>query len=388
MKNINSLIMRSCAIVISLLILASCVKFPEETYVSPLSVPADFNWKSIKAKPVSVNTIATILNEDDDTVAYFIPPGDYSINVGMNDTLKIIAEDSNPLTKALSGNIKEVIYFPAKGKYSTIMFEDLFPIKGDMDMNDVVFGLNIEYFLDNQARVLGFRMNIQPRAAGSSYQAIGLAATISSPDKKVSIVKEIIHSSDPRLSRFFSVNSTKDGYTPEVGQSKYEVIPITGDFRSNFAQTTQLFINVRNIDQEVKPENFSVTVEFNSEDKMPASNFTFLEELQQGKFNLDIFAVFGQRGREVHFKGQKPTDNFNFQFLLATMTGDFSTVDNWVWAILSDKSIRHQQEFVKIYNAYPNFKTWAEGEISIGSDWHIPSVKDSLYTRLDFSYVN
>lgn len=108
--------MRSCAIVISLLILASCVKFPEETYVSPLSVPADFNWKSIKAKPVSVNTIATILNEEGDTVAYFIPPGDYSINVGMNDTLKIIAEDSNPLTKALSGNIKEVIYFPAKGK--------------------------------------------------------------------------------------------------------------------------------------------------------------------------------------------------------------------------------------------------------------------------------
>ena len=62
LKNINSLIMRSCAIVISLLILASCVKFPEETYVSPLSVPADFNWKSIKAKPVSVNTIANEKN--------------------------------------------------------------------------------------------------------------------------------------------------------------------------------------------------------------------------------------------------------------------------------------------------------------------------------------
>ena len=69
LKNINSLIMRSCAIVISLLILASCVKFPEENYVSPLVVPADFNWKSIEAKSVSVNSISTILNEDGDTVA-------------------------------------------------------------------------------------------------------------------------------------------------------------------------------------------------------------------------------------------------------------------------------------------------------------------------------
>lgn len=373
-------------IVISLFV--SCVKFPEDTYISPMNVPADFNWKSIEAKPLSINGVSTILNENGDTVAYFIPPGDYLINAGKGSVLKVIAENYSAPTKALSGNVKETIYFPAKGKYATVMFEDLFPNKGDMDMNDVVFGLNIEYYLDNQARIVGMRINIQPRAIGSSYQVIGLAATIAAPDKKVSIIKEIVHSTNPQLNDLFLVDYTKDGYTSELRQSTYEVIPLTGNFRSYFSNTSELFINVRDVDQAVSAENFSVTVEFKSEEKFPVSNFTLLEELQSGKLNLDIFTVFAHRGKEVHFKGQIPTDYFNYQYLISTMTGGFYTVDNWVWAILSDKSIRHPKEFVKIYHAYPNFITWAESGGQISSNWHIPSISDSLYSGQNFDYVN
>ncbi|NTU95843.1 MAG: DUF4842 domain-containing protein, partial [Bacteroidales bacterium] len=60
----------------------------------------------------------------------------------------------------------------------------------------------------------------------------------------------------------------------------------------------------------------------------------------------------------------------------------------WVWAIISDKSIRHPLEWVKIYHAYPNFKVWAEGGGDIGSDWYVPSVADSLHSNSYFSYIN
>jgi LruC domain-containing protein len=114
-----------------------------------------------------------------------------------------------------------------------------------------------------------------------------------------------------------------------------------------------------------------------------------LDYLKDGKINLDIFAVFDTRGKEVHFKGQLPTNKFTIQYFMSTRPKmDFSTVDNWVWAVLSPKSIRHPLEFVKIYNAYPNFKTWAEAGGEVGVDWYNNTVRDSLWTKHNFNYVN
>jgi LruC domain-containing protein len=126
-----------------------------------------------------------------------------------------------------------------------------------------------------------------------------------------------------------------------------------------------------------------------SSEIFPFSNFTFLEENQLGKVNLDIFALVDNRGKEIHFKGQRSTDKFSFQYFISTRPkSDFSTIDNWVWAIISDKSIRYNLEYVKIYNAYPNFKVWAEGSGAIGSEWYTPSVADSLYQKIDFHFIN
>lgn len=382
--------MRSRFIVVAfILLLASCFKMPKDDFVPLLNVPADFDWKTIEAKPVSIGTTSSVLNEDGDTIASFLPAGNYNLTVGKSSTLTVVKESSFAMTKVISGNIKEKAYFPAKNKYATVMFEDLFPSKGDMDMNDIVFGLNIEYFLDNQARVVGIRINIQPRGIGSSYQDIGLAANISSLDN-LDIVDNVTHSAEPGLLPLFNVTySKKDEYSPELNNKNSQVIPITGNFRLYFDNDKDLFVNVRNIDVITPTNNFSVEIEFKSSNKFPFSSLTFLEPIQSGKINLDIFAVFGSRGREIHFKGQRPTDLFSYQYFMNTRPKtDFSTIDNWVWVIISDKSIRHTQEFVKIYNAYPNFKVWAEGGGSIGSNWYTPSVQDSLYLKTNFDYVN
>lgn len=368
--------------------LASCFKMPKDTYVSPLNVPDDFNWKTLEAKKVTLTQISSVLDDEGDTIASFLPAGDYGLTVGKNTTLTVVQSTSVP-TKAVSGNVKQRVYFPAKNKYATVMFEDLFPNKGDMDMNDIVFGLNIIYLLDNQARVVGIQLNIQPRAAGSSYEIIGLAANLSSTTP-LDIVKNISNSEDPALLPLFAVTTNNDGYSPELNNTNSQVIPITGNFRSYFDNDKDLFLNVRNIDVVTPTKNFTVLIELQSNDKyFPYSELTFLDSAQAGKKNLDIFAVLGTRGREVHFKGQIPTDHFSYQHFITTRPKtDFSTIDNWVWAIISDKSIRHQQEFVKIYHAYPNFQTWAEGGGAIGSNWYIPSVIDSLYTKANFNYIN
>jgi len=364
---------------------------PNDPYISPLKVPESFDWKSIEAKKVTITQVSSVLNEKGDTVASFLPPGDYGLIVGKTSTLTVVQEAATPAvqTKAPGAiKSKEKIYFPAKNKYATIMFEDLFPSKGDMDMNDIVFGLNIIYYLDKSSNIIAFEISIEPRALGSLAINIGLAAQLSSPNK-LDIVQNISHSSDPALASFFSVTTSKDGYSPELGNIHSQVLPLSGDMRTYFDNTKDLFLNVRNVDVVTKTHEFTVLVEIKSSYDFPYSSLTFLETTQTGKINLDIFAVVDNRGKEIHFKGQRATDKFDFRHFLSTWPkSDFSSVDNWVWTIICDQSIRYNLEYVKIFNAYPNFKVWAEGGGATNSDWYIPSVSDSLYKKSDYNYIN
>lgn len=379
--------MKYIYIIIVSILLFSCVKIPTNNYVSPLNIPANFNWKTIEAKKVILSTASSIFNEDGDTIAEGLSAGTYNIVAGKNSVLTIIPDPEIPQTKAISG-IKKYVYFPAKSKYATVFFEDLFPSKGDMDMNDIAFGLYIRYLLDNQSNVLGIEINIQPRAIGSLFALIGLAANLSS-DTPIDIVQEIVHSRDPYLSPLFSTSNPGGPYQPEAGITTSQVIPITGNYRGYFNNIKDLFLNVRDVDPVTTSNAFKVTIDIIDSKIFPYSNMTFLDSAQEGKINLDIFAMVFERGREIHFKGQKPTQKFSLQYFSSTRPKtDFSTSDNWVWAIISDKSIRYPKEYVKIYNAYPNFKVWAESGGIINSTWYSPSVADSLYRKSNFSYIN
>jgi LruC domain-containing protein len=370
----------------------SCIRIPDiGDFESPLVVPKDFDWKTTENQTVNIPAVSTILNQYGDTIATSMPAGSHQIFTSKNTVLSIITESTSsyPATKAVNkGVIKEVFYFPAKNKYATIMMEDLFPYRGDMDMNDIVFGLNLELYLDNQARVRAFSMKIEPRAIGSSYRDIALAASLYSPNLE-RYVDQITHSANPDFQGFFEgvTIDNKNSYGVETS-TRFDVIPITGNFRRYFENATELFLNVREEDPFLDTEPFEVFVELKSNMIFPISAFTFLSPLSEGKINLDLFGIFGQRGREVHFKGGQPSDFFYLPFLISSGKPDFSTPDNWVWAIMSTQSIRHPLEFKKIYNAYPNFKLWAESGGNQSIDWHTPAISDSLYNKGNFNYIN
>ncbi len=378
--------MRYKLLILIIPLVASCIKAPKIEYVSELKVPYDFDWKVIENKQVKIETTSSVVNEKGDTIGTLMPPGDYNLIVAKNSTLTIVQTPVAPQTKAIGGAVKQAVYFPAKGKYATMMFEDLFPSKGDMDMNDAVFGINIEYYLDNQARIRAFRINIQPRAIGSSYGLIGLAAAIYTYPG-ISFVDRITHSSNSYVRDLFNVTYSGDSYSVENG-NLFDVIPITGNFRNYFNNTKDLFLNVRNVDPFTTTEEFYVDVELKSSATFPVNRLTFLEPLQANFVNIEIFGIFGGRGKEVHFKNGRATNYFYHPYFVVTNTTNFSTIDNWVWAVLSDQSIRHPQEFKKIYNAYPNFRVWAETGGGSGAGWYTPAVLDSLHTVGDFGYVN
>lgn len=385
------------------LVAFSCVKFPDPnggTQTGLLNISENFDWKTIETKKVSSTGTFSVLNQDGDTIAKNLPAGEYDLNVGKGSNLTVVAStvDIFAETKAIStpaSGVKTRIYFPAENKYATVMFEDLFPYSGDKDMNDVVYGLNIEYDLDNRGRVLAINFNIEPRAVGSAKQYIGIGANFTGFPVEVSKITRTsstrpgltnnhadlapIYTIDPKVNYFNPVNPN------DQANADYKVAPFTGNFRSFFATpaTGTTFYNVFNSEPSLTSVKFTAQVILNS--VIPYANFSFLDSYNVNKVNISLFASFESKSHEVHFKGQIPSKYFDQALFQPTGRTNFSSsADNWVWAIMSDKSVRHTLESKKIYNAYPGFATWAENQTI--TNWYGTKVTDSLFTKINFAY--
>lgn len=387
-----------------LLVVSSCVKFPQERGKKEdpgTLVSSTFDWKTIEIKKVSAPYDFSVLNQYGDTIATNLAAGEYDLYVGKGSYLNIVRASSGILTDVVTkADLTPLasgtgIYFPAKNVYATVMFEDLFPYPGDRDMNDIVFGLNIVYEVNKKSEVVALHFNIQPRAVGSTYEKIGLAAYFTG---KVVNVDQIIRSSltltglslnHNDVSSLFSITPYYNFYHPDLSASGDKgVIPFTGDYRYFFISKPagSQFYNVMNFGNFVSAHNFTVKVTF----KKPApqySNFTFLDQPSKTRTNISIFATFGVRSKEVHFKYQTPSKLFDSTLFGVTGRTDFSSnKDNWVWAILSDKSVRHPLEMVKINSAYPQFNNWLSDQDM--TNWYGGKILDRLYTKWNFNYID
>ena len=72
-----------------------------------------------------------------------------------------------------------VTFVPAEGELSTLMFEDNWPARGDLDFNDAVLLHNVAVFHAPGGGVSGLRLTIVPRAIGASIESgVGLRLPI------------------------------------------------------------------------------------------------------------------------------------------------------------------------------------------------------------------
>ena len=385
--------------------MSSCVKFPKShpgTTTDGLKIAENFDWKTIESKTVSSTGVFSVINQDGDTIALNLPAGEYNLYVGKGSVLTTVASSANLdiSTKAISTpstGTKTRIYFPCENKYATVMFEDLFPYSGDKDMNDVVFGLNIEYDLDKNARVVAINFNIEPRAVGSTQTYIGIGANFTGMAVQVSKVARSstdypgISNDHSDLSPIYNVDPKTGFYNPvnpsDQLNADYKVAPFTGNFRSFFISppTYTPFINVFDIGTSTLSKKFTAKVSLNS--VIAYNSFTFLDVYNVNKVNISIYAAFENKSKEVHFKGQLPSKYFNLATFEPTGRTDFSSAyDNWVWAIMSDKSVRHPLETVRINNAYPDFALWVSTQNR--TNWYGSKVLDSLFTKINFTYFD
>ncbi|GAB1473784.1 hypothetical protein MASR2M69_12250 [Bacteroidota bacterium] len=266
-------------------------------------------------------------------------------------------DDSDPTVAFAS-------YFPSAGTWGTYTFEDLWPVKGDYDVNDLVIGFNITYLTNSSNMVTQMKIDYSLRAAGCSYQ-LGAAVQLDlvSASSIQSVSGRSLVGSSP-----FSVasNGTENGVSQAViplfnNQRDYASFPyFLNTIEGSYTSTPYLYADIR-----------------------------FASPVSQGDVTMsafNLFIVVNSRDREVHIPTYSGTSKFNS--LLAKgyvlYPGDlFKSADGMMWGLMFPEVFRYPSERNSITAAYKYFADWAKSGGATHTDWYYPG---GGYTNEDKIY--
>lgn len=265
------------------------------------------------------------------TIGSGIPPITDTDNDGVSDDNDDYPNDA---TKA---------YNNAYGT-STVAFEDLWPSRGDYDLNDVVVNYSYNVITNAANNVVKVEAVYTLRATGGAFNnGFGVQFPINR-----SQVSEV------------------NGATLEAGQSKAVLIIFT-DMRAEMNQWNTM------VGQTSPVVTYNVS--FN------VSGTTSLASFGLGSYNPFIWngSVNFGRGYEVHLPGKLPTDKATAS-IFGTMNDNtninsgltyVSKDGGYPWAINIPASFSYPKERADINTAYTKFATWVSSGGAQFADWYL-----------------
>jgi len=260
-------------------------------------------------------------------------------------------------------NVAFVSYFPAEGTWGTYAFEDLWPSKGDYDVNDLVMDFRIATYTNASNLVTKLKIDYNVRASGSSL-VLGAAFQLDqvSSSNVASVTGQSLGSSG-----YFSTaaNGAESGVS-------LAVIPLFNSQRGLMSYSG--FLNTEPDGTHYNTPDKSVIVTFN----------TGLDQSKLSMDALNFFIAASSRGNEIHLPGYTTTSNFSSAG--GSSSGDiYKYADGMMWGLMIPQAFSHPIERSPINEAYLHFAEWATSGGSSYTDWYMPK---SGYTNdvLIYSY--
>ncbi len=246
--------------------------------------------------------------------------------------------------------------YPALNSYGTLLFEDLWPSKGDYDFNDMVLDYNYFIRRNGENKVVDISASYILRAAGAGFHN-GFGIDIGGTSGNISV----------------SDNSSIGSHS-EAGQSSNVAI-IFDDLYSVLQHPgVGIGINTDVSAPIVEPETVSVAIILNSP--------TETSDLKDPPYSPFIIAN-GTRGKEIHLANEAPTDLMNEDLFNTgndnTVPGldrYFVTPQGLPWGLDLPYSIPHMKERVQIRLGYKDFHLWASSGGETNSDWYVNGAGD------------
>jgi len=252
-------------------------------------------------------------------------------------------------------------YYPASG-YGTLAYEDLWPSRGDYDMNDVVVDYRFNTITDHNNMVVEIFGTFILKASGAYYHN-GFGFQI--PTNNVDPSK--IHVTGYNLSHsIVSLNS----HGLENGQV-YPTIIVFDDFLSIMPNPgCGTGVNTTAGCTYVAPDTIIIHITFSS--PMYQMSQTNIEN-----FNPFIF-VNQDRGHEVHLPDYVPTSLANPAFFstfddntIPSANKYYKSSNNLPWAINIYQGFDYPAETVDIIHTYLHFTDWVTSGGMLYPDWYL-----------------
>ncbi|HQF28648.1 MAG TPA: LruC domain-containing protein [Bacteroidia bacterium] len=248
-------------------------------------------------------------------------------------------------------------YYPSSSTFGHIAFEDLWPFKGDYDMNDLIVGYKYILVKNASSEVVSIQTSVYVKAAGGSYQnGFGIELPISPSDVSMVIGENLQEG-------YINLNSN----ATEAGQNKAVIIPF--DNATNLApRPVGYYINTQQGSPVVISDTIKVSVWLTH--PIPSSVI--------GDAPFNPFLICNKnRGHEIHLANNPPTTLAD-QSLFNTgndrtniALGRYYLSDkNIPWALNIPGEYPIVLEKSEIIDAYLKFQPWCQSGGTQYNDWY------------------
>ncbi|WP_162418256.1 LruC domain-containing protein [Cyclobacterium roseum] len=261
-------------------------------------------------------------------------------------------------------------FLPATG-FGTLMFEDLWPARGDYDFNDLVVDYRLNRITDATGDVVEIKIELSPRAAGAGFtNGFGIEFAGLSPKKVMQVTgtkssAESIHKIDEKGLEMDNEFAT---IIPFDKVSLVLTHPGGGALGINTDPKFKLQI----------PELQTIVITLKEEGKSTEEGATKLNEL--GLDNFNPFLVVNQkRGVEIHLPGMKPTRHADQSIFGTKEDGSVAGPGSYYrnkenglpWGMNVPVSIPYMINKAPITEGYARFFEWVVSGGESYPDWYL-----------------
>ena len=270
--------------------------------------------------------------------------------------------------------------YPSAG-FGTLMFEDLWPGKGDYDFNDLVIDYRYQVITDASDRVIEAQYQFVTRAIGGSLHN-GFAFQLDGINpNKISSVSGSKASGAAWIS--LNSNGTEAGQESNtnilVFDDAYKLLPTQGGFS---------FVNVSAGAPDSGTDTTTIVVKFKD-----GSNFPIGGSIDYSSFTASVFnpyIIVGQdRGKEVHLIDRLPSAKVNQTYFGKDQDKSepangkyYRTSQNLPYALDINTSIPYTKEKTDFTSAYLKFIDWVSSAGSNSTNWYLNENGNRDITKL------
>lgn len=248
-------------------------------------------------------------------------------------------------------------YYPGDSIFGYLAYEDLWPYRGDYDMNDLLVGYRFNTITNSSNDVKEIQSKIFVKAAGGSYQhGFGIALPV--PGYFVESVNGPIYSEN-------YITNTPNG--TEAGQNE-AVIVVFDNSNTVAPRPSGFYVNTEPGSPIINSDTIRLAIRF----------VAGIPPVTVGNPPYNPFLISNKRrGYEIHLPDKPPTTladpalfNTGQDRSNPSLGVYYKTDRNLPWSINVPGPFQIITEKTPINNAYLHFTTWAESGGTLYPDWY------------------